>query len=95
MTAILRAFSAIVVVLGGMAVIGVDAMATVWLANTHGLGWAVLAWITFVPLLFIPFLAGYGLAYVLAWGAMVVGHATAALADAIESEQEETDSWAL
>lgn len=95
MTGILRALGGLLVVGGGFAVIAIDATATVWVANTHGLGWAILAWVTFVPLLFIPFLAGFGLAYVLAWGGMFAGHAAAALADAIEAETDEEDTWAL
>jgi hypothetical protein len=68
-------FGTILYGLGATAVFLIDVVSTFWLASAHGIGWAILAWITFLPLLVIPFLAGFGVIYLVALGATVAGTA--------------------
>jgi hypothetical protein len=63
----------VLLVLGGLAVLYFDILSSIWLYNEHGIGWVIVCWITFAPLLVIPFIAGFGLPYGIALGATVLG----------------------
>lgn len=72
---------------GGIASLWVDVLSSVWLYNEHGLIWVVVCWVLFVPLLVIPFLAGFGLPYAIALGVAVFGQALIGASDAREEKR--------
>lgn len=86
MSTLVKWVAGILALLGGVGVIGIDILATIWLFNTHGIGWVIAAWGLVLPLFVIPFLAGYGLAYALAMGAWCGGIMLGGLADTLDEE---------
>lgn len=70
--------------LGGVGVLAIDVLSTVWLYNAHGIAWVILAWGFVAPLFVIPFMAGYGLAFVLALGAWIAGVMLGGLAETLD-----------
>lgn len=74
----MRGLGMLLYIVGGIGSLGVDVLASIWLLTEHGIGWVILAWVTFVPLFIIPFLAGLAVPFIITLGLTLGG---AALAD--------------
>jgi hypothetical protein len=83
----MRVIGYLLLVVGGIAILGFDILSSIWLYNEHGLIWVIVCWVLFVPLLVIPFLAGYGLPYAIALGVAVLGQVLVGASDAREEKR--------
>jgi hypothetical protein len=69
----MRVLGWILSVPGWIALFLIDVFSSIWLYNEHGLIWVIVVWVTFVPLLIIPFLAGWGIPYIAAMALVIIG----------------------
>jgi hypothetical protein len=72
-----RALGVLLYAIGGIGALLIDLAASYWLYAVHGIGWVFLAWITVLPLLVLPFLAGLGVHFIVAGVLMFTGMAMA------------------